>query len=433
MTPDKQGKYVSSSLYKHIYRMDTLYAAWRKVRSSSVASSSERIRNEAKDFEARIPGSLREIQRALSRKEFVFAPQTGVAKTKASGKSRPIVLAPIPNRIVQRALLDTLHLKVKYVQQVFAVPTSYGGIPNKRVSLAIQAAKASMQAGDKYHIRSDIPDFFTKIKKPRVVELIAGHVKCSDTMRLFEDALQTDLGNLDALRRQRIEELFPIGVQGVAQGSPLSPLVANIYLHEFDLKMNSNGITCLRYIDDFLLLGQDSHTVDSAFRLARKELNALSLDAYCPSSAPEKATRGPTTKGVDFLGCTITPGLVQPSRKTRSKFRERVRSELEVSIRMMKAGAKEGITNSLGTYSGALQNLDRVILGWGKAFSFCHTSAQWAHSIDKDISEALKQFERETAQLLSTSDQAAQRRIRGVRLLAEVNSQQSDELLAKAM
>ena len=100
---------------------------------------------------------------------------------------------------------------------------------------------------------------------------------------------------------------------------------------------------------------------------------------------------------------------------------------------MMKAGAKDGITNSLGTYSGALQNLDRVILGWGKAFSFCHTLAQWAHAIDKDISEALKQFERETAQLLNSSDQAAQRRIRGVRLLAEVNSLQSDELLSTAV
>lgn len=427
MTPDKQGKGVSTSLYKHIYRMDTLYAAWRKVRSSAIASSSEKIRNEAKDFEARMPGALREIQRALSRKEFVFAPQTGVAKTKASGKSRPIVLSPIPNRIVQRALLDTLHLKVKYVQKVFAVPTSYGGIPNKRVSMAINAAKASMQAGAKYHIRSDIPDFFTKINKARVVGLIAEHVKCVETVRLFEHALHTDLGNLDVLRRQQIENLFPIGVQGVAQGSPLSPLVANIYLHDFDVKMNSNGITCLRYIDDFLLLGQDSHAVDGAFRAALNELNALELDAYSPWTAREKASRGPAGKGVDFLGCTITPGLVQPSGKSRDKFRDRVRSDLETSIRMMRAGAKVGVTSSLGTYSGALQNLDRVILGWGKAFSFCHTSAQWAHSIDRDISKALERFEKETAQLLKASDQAMQRRIRGVRLLAELASHPSDE------
>lgn len=426
MAPDNQGKVLSSRLYKHIYRMDTLYAAWRKVRSSAVVSSSEKIRNEAKDFETRIPGSLLDIQRALSRKEFIFAPQTGVAKPKAGGKSRPIVLAPIPNRIVQRALLDTLHLKVKYVQKVFSVPTSYGGIPNKRVSMAIAAAKTSMLAGAKYHIRSDIPDFFTKISKARVVELIAEHVKCGDTIKLFEHALRTDLGNLDALRRQEIEKLFPIGVQGVAQGSPLSPLVANIYLHEFDLKMNGGGITCLRYIDDFLLLGQDSRAVDGAFKSALRELNALSLDAYSPLTAPEKASRGPATKGVDFLGCTITPGLVQPSRKSRNKFRERIRSDLEVSIRMMKAGANGRVTNALGTYSGALQNLDRVILGWGKAFSFCHTAAQWAHSIDKDISEALEQFERDTERLLKASDRATQRRIRGVRLLAEVNSHQDE-------
>jgi len=380
-----------------------------------------------------MPGSLKNIQRALSKKQFVFAPQTGVAPAKPNGKRRPIVLAPIPNRIVQRALLDALHLKVKFVQSVFDVPTSFGGIPNKRVSMAIGAAKASMRAGARYHIRSDIPDFFTKIDKGRVLRLISEHVKCPDTLNLFESALRTDLGNLDALRRQEIDKLFPVGVQGVAQGSPLSPLVANIYLHEFDLKMNGNGITCLRYIDDFLLLGPTSEAVDAAFRTALDELKALGLGAYSPQTTPDKASRGPSFKGVDFLGCTVTPGLIQPSQKSREKFRDRIHSDLEASMRMMRAGAKEGVTNSRGTYSGALQHLDRVILGWGKAFSFCHTNAQWARSVDEYVSKELEQFEQGTKQLLKRVDQTTRRRILGVRLLVEVNADQDDEGIPAAL
>lgn len=424
---------MSSPLYKYIYRFDTLFKAWRKVRSSAFRSSSEKIRNEAKAFEDRMPGSLKDIQRALSKKQFVFAPQTGVAPAKSNGKRRPIVLSPIPNRIVQRALLDALHRKVKFVQSIFDVPTSFGGIPEKRVSMAIEAAKASMRGSAKYHIRSDIPDFFTRIDKARVLGLLAEHVKCPDTLGLFEAALQTDLGNLDALRREKIDELFPLGVEGVAQGSPLSPLVANIYLYDFDVKMNREGITCLRYIDDFLLLGPDSGTVHKAFKDALKELKNLGLDAYSPQERPDKASHGLSAKGVDFLGCTVTPGLVQPSKKSRSKFRERIHSDLDSSMRMMRAGAKQGVTNPRGTYSGALQHLDRVIHGWGKAFSFCQTDAQWARSVDTYISQELERFERDTKRLLKGTDQVTQRRILGVRLLVEVNADQENEDISAAV
>lgn len=433
MTPDNQGKVVSSRLYRHIHNINTLYAAWRKVRSSALGSSSEKIRNEAKDFEARMPGSLREIQSALTKKQFFFAPQTGVAPAKPNGSRRPIVLAPIPNRIVQRALLDALHLKVPFVKRVFAVPTSFGGIPDKRVSMAIAAAKAAMREGAKYHIRSDIPDFFTRIDKARVLELLAEHVKCPDTFSLFEAALRTDLANLDALRREKIDDLFPVGIQGVAQGSPLSPLVANIYLYDFDVKMNRDGITCLRYIDDFLLLGPDSGAVHKAFKAALRELKGLGLDAYSPQARPDKASHGLSAKGVDFLGCTVTPGLVQPSKKSRSKFRERIHSDLDSSMRMMRAGAKQGVANPRGTFSGALQNLDRVILGWGKAFSFCQTDAQWAHGVDMYISQELERFERDTKQLLKGTDQVTQRRVLGVRLLVEVNADQDDEDISAAV
>lgn len=424
---------MSSRLYRHIYNINTLYAAWRKVRSSALGSSSEKIRNEAKDFEARMPVSLKEIQSALTKKQFRFTPQIGVAPTKSNGSRRPIVLAPIPNRIVQRALLDALHLKVPFIRHVFAVPTSFGGIPDKRVSMAIAAAKKAMKDGAKYYIRSDIPNFFTKIDKALVLELFAEHVKCPDTFSLFEAALQTDLANLDALRRERIDELFPIGVQGVAQGSPLSPLVANIYLYSFDMKMNQEGITCLRYIDDFLLLGPDNSSVQKAFKASLIELKSLGLDAYSPHSRPDKASFGLAAKGVDFLGCTVTPGLVQPSTKSRSKFRERIQSDLDSSLRMMRAGAKQGVINHRGTYSGALQHLDRVILGWGKAFSFCQTDAQWATSIDAYISQKLAHFEQDTKQILKGASSVTRRRILGVRLLVEVNFDQDSKDVSSAV
>ena len=82
-----------SRLYKDICSQRTLYGAWRKVRSSAIFSSSDEIKREAEDFESRLPDSLIDIQRALSKQAFIFLQQTGVAQKKPGGKSRPLVLA----------------------------------------------------------------------------------------------------------------------------------------------------------------------------------------------------------------------------------------------------------------------------------------------------------------------------------------------------
>lgn len=404
--------------------MESLHSAWTKVKSSALSSTSVTIQNEAKDFESRLPKSLFEIQRALSKKTFTFKQQTGVAKTKANGNSRPIVLSPIPNRIVQRALLDALS-RIKFVKETLATPTSYGGIKNKRVSMAIADAKAAIAKGATFHIRSDIAEFFTRIDKAHVMRLLAPHIKCPDTVALFQAAITTELANIDVLRRQGLDEIFPIGVEGVAQGSPLSPLIANLYLHDFDKTINDGEVTCLRYIDDFLILGKDMGCVDRAFSKAQTELKKLSLEAYRPSAASDKASRGTTAKGFDFLGCFVSAGLVQPSAGTRERLKKRIKSDLDASIRMMKFSGDAGDIFPKGTYSGALQNLDRVILGWGKAFSFCSNS-HWIKSLDDYITGTLAQYEIEKASLFQKTNGTAQRRMLGVRLLAAVHSERRE-------
>ncbi|MGR6739527.1 reverse transcriptase domain-containing protein [Pseudomonas chlororaphis] len=425
MSPDKQGVFVASPLYRRIYSMESLHSAWRKVKSSALSSSSESIRNEAKDFESRLPKSLSDIQRALSKKTFTFQQQTGVAKTKANGNSRPIVLSPIPNRIVQRALLDVLQSRIKFVKEALATPTSYGGIQNKRVAMAVTDAKEAISKGAAFHIRSDIAEFFTRIDKTRVMELVAPHIKCPDTVALFQAAITTDLANIDVLRRQGLDEIFPLGVEGVAQGSPLSPLIANLYLHDFDKTMNDGEVICLRYIDDFLILGKDMGCVDRAFNKAQRELKKLSLHAYQPSATSDKASRGLTANGFDFLGCFVSAGLLQPSKATRERFKKRIKSDLDASIRVMKYSVEAGNISPKGSYSGALQNLDRVILGWGKAFSFC-SNGQWIKGLDDYITGALAQYEVEKRNLFQKSSGTDQRRMLGVRLLAAAHSERSE-------
>lgn len=248
------------------------------------------------------------------------------------------------------------------------------------------------------------------------------HIKCPDTLALFRAAITTDLANIDVLRRQGLDEIFPIGLEGVAQGSPLSPLIANLYLRDFDSAMNDGDVICLRYIDDFLILGKDMGSVDRAFNKAQTELKKLSLHAYQPSATSDKASRGLTANGFDFLGCFVSAGLLQPSKATRERFKKRIKADLDSSIRVMKYSVEAGMISPKGTYSGALQNLDRVILGWGKAFSFCN-NGQWIKGLDDYITVALAQYEVEKGRLFARASGNAQRKMLGVRLLSELQSE----------
>lgn len=408
-----------SRLYKDICSQRTLHGAWRKVRSSAFFSSSDEIRKEAEEFESRLPDSLNEIQRALSKQTFTFLQQTGVAQKKSGGKARPLVLAPIPNRVVQRALLDVLQRRVRFIKRVLTTPTSYGGIPEKRVAMAISDARDAMHAGARFHIRSDIPAFFTKINKDRVLDMLRPHLKCAATLKLFEEAITTDLANINDLRRRGLDNIFPIGIEGVAQGSPLSPLLANIYLADFDQVMNSGGITCLRYIDDFLLLGASLSDVDKAFNRSLKELGKIGLGAYDPRTNKAKASRGTTDKGFDFLGCNVSLGLVQPSEATRQRFKVKMDGEFRAAFHALHYNALHKDGDGKYSYASALYRIDKIILGWGKAFTFCNGS-QSMKALDDFVSQKLMELEAEKLVVLARASGEARRRILGVRLLTSV-------------
>jgi len=80
--------------------------------------------------------------------------------------------------------------------------------------------------------------------------------------------------------------MFPTGADGVAQGCPLSALAGNIVLEAFDTAMNGRGITCIRYIDDFVLMGKTRHAVDMAMRSAEALLGELHMKIYDPIASP---------------------------------------------------------------------------------------------------------------------------------------------------
>lgn len=159
------------TLYQQVRGRAVLHGAWRRVKENGLASLSAETRDAIKALDADAHRGLRRIEDQLRKDRFVFAPQTGVAKQRPGKKPRPIVVAAVENRIVQRAILDVLQ-EQPTICEVLNTPTSFGGIRNQGVGDAIAHVCKAIGGGSAYFVRSDIQGFFERIPRGHVTELL---------------------------------------------------------------------------------------------------------------------------------------------------------------------------------------------------------------------------------------------------------------------
>ena len=256
-----------------------LWKAWRHVHQNGITSKSADTRTEVRRFQDEAERHIPRIARQLRENRFQFLPAHGIPQKRTGKAPRPIVSAPVENRLVQRSILDVLQ-ELPAMEPLYAGDFSFGGIKGRGVREALEAAYDAVTSGAEHYVRSDIASFFTQIPKTNVLERIGGVVADPDFMKLLKKAVHVELSNLKTLRDDA--ELFPLHEVGVAQGCCLSPLIGNVLLGRFDEQMNGRGIVCLRYIDDFLILGPTKSKVRRAFESAQKLLDHHGLRAYDP-------------------------------------------------------------------------------------------------------------------------------------------------------
>lgn len=364
--------------------------------------------------------NIEKIYRALLTDRFSFGPARGVLLNRPGKKPRPLVVSPIPSRIVQRSVLDVLQSQPS-IQGYVRVGTSFGGIESRGVRHAIDAAYRAMIGGATYFIRTDIKSFFTRIPRDRVLEAIAENIDDVSFNALLKEAVTTELSNLEELRKAA--DLFPLYEIGVAQGCCLSPLFGNILLYDFDVQMNQDGLTCLRYVDDFILLGPDRKSARRAFSKATKKLGVYGLEVYDPAQDGDKAEEGYSKDGFEFLGCKVVAGLISPNKKARERLLKSVSELLDRSIRSMSNPVQAARDRT--SCAETLVAVSNILRGWGDHYSFCNDRDLMA-MLDRKIDERLASYSRrydEIKKVQGRVDAANDRRLLGVHLLYDSKQQ----------
>jgi hypothetical protein len=204
-------------------------------------------------------------------------------------------------------------------------------------------------------------------------------------MALFRQAIHVELANLATLR---YKDQFPTENLGVAQGNALSPLLGNIILADFDSKMNEGDCRCIRYIDDFIILGPSAAAVMARLRRARTILNGLDMTLATDKTSNEAI---PATRPFEFLGIEFSNTLLRPCSKARATFLTSVRNVFHESRKAFIAYRNGQPLPKSAALLGTLKRVDGIIQGWGKHYRFCNDGLFFSN-LDKEVGQLIREY-----------------------------------------
>lgn len=420
MGPARQVK-TKAATFKVLRQRDTLWPAWLHVREKARKSTSAETRADAQRFAASEVRNIERIREQLGKGKFKFAPAKPVLIAKPGKKAkRPVVIAPVESRIVQRALLDVIQAQPA-IAATLKAGYNFGGVDGHDFGVPAAVRKAQVTAREKsYYIRTDIKSFFTKVPRAIALEKMLEVVADQELRECLKSATDTELQ--DVLHLGADIHLFPIHDEGVAQGSCLSPLLCNLLLSDFDKAMNDRGVVCIRYIDDFILFSSGRRAAFKALASARKHLQELGLDVYDPESNNQeerrKADHGNVAPGFDFLGCTIRGDVIRPAAKNRDRLREKVQSIFDGALGAMADPVSAAKTRN--TYADAIRTAGLIVRGWGNTHSFC-TDSQIMKAEDGNLGVLFEKFNQSAKRQLARLDSNDRRRVLGFFLLQDCN------------
>jgi len=363
------------SSFEELWNPKTLFDAWKVIYKNSMYSKSDSIVSNAIEYDKNSYNNISKLSRQIKEKTFKFPKALGYME---KGK-RPLVVADINTRIIQRALLDIL-VKRKKIKKYLEVETSFGAIPTKSVKDAIELVCLNLKKGNTYFIRSDIKKFFTKVDRNKVMREIAKTARSKDFLYFLDKVTNLEIKNLEEIPDNQ-KKLFKFEKEGTPQGCCLSPLFANIFLYDFDVTMNTKDVTMVRYLDDFLIMAPNQKILNGAFKKSKRVLKQISsnLDIYDPNNAEdkEKAEIGNAItkrQKISFLGIGIklnsdnTKVFLEPFAKSYKKTEQAIKNKLILSIKHIEEAKNPKNIKYKYSILETLYRVNNIIKGWAKQY-----------------------------------------------------------------
>ncbi len=329
------------SLIDKVYSHETLLAAWKKVRANKGAAGVDNI--SINRFNAKAQMYLEELARDLRSGKYRPLPVKRVHIPKGKCKTRPLGIPAVKDRIVQTALKMVLE---PIFEKEF-LSTSYGFRPGLGCKDALREVDRLVKEGYVWVVDADFKSYFDTIPHNLLMERISGKVSDGSILILIEQFLKQDI-------MEGMERWNP--GKGTPQGAVVSPLLANLYLHQLDIELAQTGYKSIRYADDLVVLCRTREEAEASLKRIRVWTKANELEL-----SPEKTHIGnclEQSQGFEFLGYKFEAGKrqVRPKslRKLKDKIREKTRRTCGRSI------------------ESVISELNPTLVGWFEYFKHAH-------------------------------------------------------------
>ena len=303
----KGGKWFS--LVDKVIRPTSLEAAWRKVARNKGAAGVDGQSIER--FAAQAERYMHELHEQLKAGTYRPSPIKRVEIPKGDGRTRPLGIPTVKDRIVQTAL----KMAIEPVFEVEFRPGSYGFRPGRSCKDALREVDRLLKEGYAYAVDADLQGYFDSIPHDRLMALVAGRISDGRILSLINGFLRQDIMTDMACWQP---------TTGTPQGAVLSPLLANIYLHPLDLLMEQGGWRMVRYADDFVILCRTEAEAVAALRQVEAWVTANGLTLH-----PDKTRVGDSRQpgqGFEFLGYRFEAGRRLVRKKSLRVFKDKVRT-----------------------------------------------------------------------------------------------------------
>ncbi len=348
------------ALYDKLYRQDVLEYAYARCRQNGGAPGidgqtfediesqgrSEWLDALAKDLRERTyrPGAIRRV----------FIP-------KPDGTKRPLGIGNVRDRVAQMAAV----LVLEAIFEADLQPEQYGYRPSRSAHDAVRRVYALMKTGYKQVVDADLSGYFDSIPHPELLKSVSRRVSDGRILALVKAWLEAPVeerqqhGGVSRSTRNRDER------QGTPQGSPLSPLLANVYFRRFILgwkrqqEASRLDAHIVNYADDFVICCR--HDAEEALAVMRGIMSRLKLTV---NESKTRVCRLPA-ETFDFLGYTIGTVFLPQSGTSylgTKPSRKRV-------ARCKRAISKETASNTtLRSVEHEVERLNRMLIGWSNYF-----------------------------------------------------------------